>query len=209
MVLSDLYTSYADLAAHEMEGRHYQVRVIDRGSPIAVIAPHGGGIEPGTSEIANALAGSLYSLYCFDGLKGDSNDRLHITSIRFDEPRCLELVGHSQVIVSIHGCSEEQPLIYMGGRDASLKSLAAEALQQAGFRTGFDANLAGDHPANICNRGPTGRSLQLEISKSLRLQMFSGMRRLERQNTTPVFHQFVVALQGILRTIEVDLNGQY
>ncbi len=38
-------------------------------SGIAVMAPHGGGIEPGTSEIANRVAGDEHAYYSFEGLK--------------------------------------------------------------------------------------------------------------------------------------------
>jgi phage replication-related protein YjqB (UPF0714/DUF867 family) len=53
---------------------------------VAVIAPHGGGIEPGTSELATAIAGDDFSLYLFEGLKSAGNGELHITSTNFDEP---------------------------------------------------------------------------------------------------------------------------
>ena len=88
--MSDLYDSYADLAAGEAEGIHYRIRVIDRASPIAVVAPHGGRIEAGTSQTAALIAADIFSLYCFEGLV--AGRRLHITSARFDEPRALALV---------------------------------------------------------------------------------------------------------------------
>ena len=48
-VMADKYKDFADLAAHEGEGADYQVRSEVRRSATAIIAPHGGGIEPGTS----------------------------------------------------------------------------------------------------------------------------------------------------------------
>lgn len=44
-------------------------------------APHGGGIEPGTSEIADAIGGERGSFYTFGGLKSSGTADLHITSI--------------------------------------------------------------------------------------------------------------------------------
>ena len=81
--LSDRYNNYADLAAGELEGVHYRVRVIERASPIVIVAPHGGRIEPGTSQTAALIAADEFSLYCFEGLV--SGRRLHITSTLFDE----------------------------------------------------------------------------------------------------------------------------
>jgi poly-gamma-glutamate hydrolase-like protein len=61
----------------------------------ALVAPHGGGIEPGTSELADAIAASDLSFYTFEGLKPSGNTDLHITSTRFDEPMCLTLLASS------------------------------------------------------------------------------------------------------------------
>jgi Poly-gamma-glutamate hydrolase len=69
----------------------------------ALVAPHGGGIEPGTSELADAIAGSDLSFYTFEGLKSSGNTDLHITSTRFDEPMCLTLLASSSVVVTLHG----------------------------------------------------------------------------------------------------------
>ena len=60
--MSDRYASYVQLAESEREGQDYSVRVEgDRSSAILVLAPHGGSIEPGTSELA-ALSGSSKEL---------------------------------------------------------------------------------------------------------------------------------------------------
>jgi phage replication-related protein YjqB (UPF0714/DUF867 family) len=64
-------------------------------SRIAIIAPHGGGIEPGSSTIARAIAGEDINMYLFEGIKvAKGNAIVHIASHHFDEPRCLgEAVG--------------------------------------------------------------------------------------------------------------------
>ena len=64
------YSSYAELARHEVQGRDYRIRVDRRAhSPVLIVAPHGGMIEVGTSEIADSVAGADYSLFSFEGLK--------------------------------------------------------------------------------------------------------------------------------------------
>ena len=47
----DTYASFSQLSARKREGHDYLITISRRDSPIAVIAPHGGGIEPGISEI--------------------------------------------------------------------------------------------------------------------------------------------------------------
>ena len=81
------YKSFAELNTVEKNGLAFRLKVKNRKTSFVVIAPHGGGIEPGTSEIANAIAGLNYSLYTFDGIRLSGNELLHITSTLFDEPR--------------------------------------------------------------------------------------------------------------------------
>ena len=122
----DAYKCFADLKAHEARGKDYEVDVRCRdGAQVVVIAPHGGGIEPETSKIANAIAGAEFSLYCFRGLKPVGNTRLHITSHNFDEPECLALLAKHQSVLAIHGCAESGERVFLGGRD---KVVAAELI---------------------------------------------------------------------------------
>ncbi|RYG96563.1 MAG: replication protein, partial [Alphaproteobacteria bacterium] len=96
----DRYGSYPDLAAQEREGVDYRIIEMVRPSPVAVLAPHGGCIEPTTSLIAAAIAGDDYSLYCFEGLRrGRPHGDLHLTSDRFDEPRARRLVSGASIAV--------------------------------------------------------------------------------------------------------------
>ena len=65
-----------------------------------MVAPHGGLIEVGTSEIAHIIAGSEYSLFSFEGLKPyGANRDLHITSHQFDHPDCLAMAARSESII--------------------------------------------------------------------------------------------------------------
>ena len=90
----DRYSCFSDLAACEVRGTSYDIHVHrEAASRVAVISPHGGGIEPETSRIAESIAGAEFSLYCFRGLKRTGNGVLHITSHNFDEPECLELIA--------------------------------------------------------------------------------------------------------------------
>lgn len=168
--MPDKYTSFAELAAQETDGRDYRIRVLERvGSPVLVLAPHGGSIEIGTSELAERVAGCEHSLFVFEGLKpyGASRD-LHITSHRFDHPHCLALTAVHEVTVAIHGCRGDSG-IFLGGLDTDLTAHLARHLSGAGLTVSLDGHgYPGRHPLNICNRGARGRGAQLEITRDLR-----------------------------------------
>lgn len=170
----DRYSSFAQLAAHEKEGIDYTITAIRRlSSAVAVIAPHGGKIEVGTTVITQAIAGDEFNLYLFEGIKASGNYvALHITSNLFDEPSCLELIRECLFVVSIHGYTgnnECDEMILLGGLDAELKDRIAEVLRKAHFpvKTADHAFMAID-PNNICNRGKTRKGVQIEIPRLLR-----------------------------------------
>jgi phage replication-related protein YjqB (UPF0714/DUF867 family) len=168
--MPDKYDSIAQLECHEILGRDYQVRTLERsGSPVIVIAPHGGLIEVGTSELASLIAGEEHSLFSFEGLRPyGTNRQLHVTSHRFDHPECLALTARRAVAVAVHGCSGESQ-IYIGGLDLELTALLEEHLNAAGLPVMVHGHrYPGRNPLNICNRGTRGRGAQLEITNDLR-----------------------------------------
>lgn len=200
----EAYRSFGDLLQGEVEGRDFSRIVLTRNSPVAIVALHGGGIEPGTSEIARAIANSDYSLYYFESLKTNGNELLHITSHDFDDPLCLKLVKTSQVVISVHGCSGEGKLagVFVGGRHGLLREQLAGSLLKAGFPVAPGAGrYPGQHRDNVCNLGQTRAGIQLEISLGVRRQMFAGMRRQERKITRPAFDQFVRAVRAVLKPV--------
>jgi phage replication-related protein YjqB (UPF0714/DUF867 family) len=170
MGLSVKYGSYAELARHEVDGRDYRIRACERAhSPVLIVAPHGGLIEVGTSEIAHIVAGSEYSLFAFEGLKPyGSNRALHITSHQFDHPDCLAMAARSEFVVTLHGCLGTSQ-IHVGGLDTELAAQLAKQLSDAGFAIDAQSlKYPGRHPLNICNRGARSKGAQLEISYDLR-----------------------------------------
>ncbi|MEI9899657.1 MAG: poly-gamma-glutamate hydrolase family protein [Hyphomicrobium sp.] len=82
--MTDKYRSFAELKAHEEEGRDYQIIAKDRRSAVAVVAPHAGKIEPGCSAIARAIAGDDLSIYLFEGTstKAKQAAPYHIGKVR-------------------------------------------------------------------------------------------------------------------------------
>ncbi len=169
----DKYPNYEELSRHEKKGIDYRIRCMSK-SDIIIIAPHGGGIEPGTTKIAKAIAGSKYSFYTFEGIKPTGNRVLHITSKNFDEPIALKVVQQASQVVAIHGCQgDSEEIVYLGGLDNGLKQKLDKYLKAAGFNPQYPQNsqLKGIHPLNICNRGKTDKGVQLEITRKLRYSL--------------------------------------
>jgi phage replication-related protein YjqB (UPF0714/DUF867 family) len=169
-VTMDKYSSYSALAKSETEGVDYE-RVVQpvEGALVAVIAPHAGGIEPKTGLIAQGIAGTDFSLYCFRGCKANGNSELHITSHHFDEPECVNLITRHKWVVAIHGCNVNGERVFLGGRDKELIADLAAQLAQVGIigeATGH--NYLGTDPNNICNRGQSNAGAQFELSLSFR-----------------------------------------
>lgn len=199
MAQTDKYINFKELSEKEREGSDYQRLIEDRNSDVAIIAPHGGGIEQGTSEIAKAIAGEEFSLYCFKGCKSTGNRDLHITGTNFDEASCVELVSRSLVVMAIHGCDDRSRNVYVGGLDEVLKAEMFKAFLNNAYEAKDDTTAhAGRDTRNICNRSSSGKGLQLEISKELRLTMFETLGRVGREKTTPEFDKFVAVVRGVL-----------
>jgi phage replication-related protein YjqB (UPF0714/DUF867 family) len=168
---ADKYRSFDELRHREREGVDFSIHVISRETPVAIIAPHGGMIEPGTSEIAAAIAGEDYGLYCFDGLRDRPHRDLHITSANFREPKCIELVAACDLVVAVHGLDgKERQFVEVGGLDTRLRDAICTSLHRARFSAEVvtSGGLAGLSPANICNRGARMGGVQLEITRGLR-----------------------------------------
>jgi phage replication-related protein YjqB (UPF0714/DUF867 family) len=196
----DRYSSFAELSRNEREGRDYAILFRQRDSRLAVIAPHGGRIEPGTLDIADALAGNDFSFYAFEGIKRSGNTVLHLTSSRFDEPVGLTITGNSTVVISVHGTHDRGDTILIGGRNDALKQQILEALRSAGFTAEIStkAGLRGSDPTNICNRGTSGEGVQLEIARGLREKMFDNLSHRPGRKRTQVFYDFIASIRTVL-----------
>jgi len=194
--MPDQYRTFAALCAAEPADA-YSISMRDRGSQIAVAAPHGGGIEPGTSEIALAIAGADLSYYLFEGHKRRGNAALHITSRHFDEPGGLALLRRAACVLTVHGEASEGATVYLGGLNAALKLDLAAALQRAGYaaREHHDPRLQGLDASNICNAGLGRAGVQLELSAGLRRSFFESLTRAGRAKPTVRLAEF----SGIVR----------
>lgn len=200
----DQYQNFEQLQQHNHEKRDYVIELRKGTSGITIMAPHGGAIEPGTATIANAIAGREHSYYAFMGLLRGRNNRLHISSVRFDEPRAMKLIGQSHTIITVHGCVGDKAIAYVGGRDIILKRHTIGSLLEAGIAAEESPGpwMRGTHPRNLCNRGTRGQGLQLEITAALRRRMLVFGKFHEPPGTTPLFHTMVGAIRWAIADLD-------
>jgi phage replication-related protein YjqB (UPF0714/DUF867 family) len=194
----DVYRNFAELSEAESEDMDFRISAVKReGSNTIIVAPHGGAIEPGTSEVAKQVANNDLSLFIFEGIKPKDNKRLHITSTNFDEPRCVELVQASDTVVAIHGEGSDELSVFLGGRDDELCAQLKAVLERYGFTVKPHGNpdLHGLAIENICNRGRHGIGVQLELSSGLRQTFFQSLTPKGRKNPTDELVRFATAVR--------------
>ena len=180
----DQYSNYAELVAAEREGVDYSIALLDRQSPVTIIAPHGGHIEPPTSRLALAIAAGDHNAYCFDGLQADrEHHELHITSNNYDEPKGCALVARSDIVIALHGRQDRDApqSVWIGGLDRELSHAIALCLRRAGFEAATEGHeFPATAVANICNRGRRKKGVQLELPGSLRKILYRDAVVLNR-----------------------------
>ena len=229
---SELYAN-PDLA----EGRDYARRhrrherfddSLARTTDIAktvILAPHGGGIERGTSELCLAVAGyhpanlpntppaaATYDYWMFEGVRADDNAPLHVPSIGCDDGVAEWLCAAALNAVSLHGFEPKPPLpgdtrlVLVGGGDRELRELLLRTLDAAGLPVEDAAGrgeLDGNSSLNIVNRTRRGKGAQLELSEPLRDAMFTVNTRPGRKHTTTeIFWTFVAACRDAIDRFE-------
>jgi phage replication-related protein YjqB (UPF0714/DUF867 family) len=173
VTMADRYKNFLELAKKETQGIDFRVRLQQRAGKAVVLAPHGGGIEPGTSELAEAIAGADLSFYAFEGIKPADNRILHITSARFDEPQGKVLAEASPTVIAVHREESAEEVVFLGGLDEERQKKFRDSLIASGFTVKQHHNplLQGTHDANICNQGASDRGVQMELSKGFLIEL--------------------------------------
>ncbi|MFY1631891.1 poly-gamma-glutamate hydrolase family protein [Solwaraspora sp. WMMB335] len=192
----------------------------------AIIAPHGGGIEGGTSELCLAIAGyhpaslaatppagPVHDYWMFEGIRSSGNAELHVTASHCDDVPALSVAAGALNVVALHGCTpgtaglpSNAQAVAVGGRNAAFRAALITAYTTAGI-TAFDATgipaIAGTATDNIVNRTLLGMGAQLELTTPLRAAMFGTNTRSQRKNTTnTLFWDFVAATRTAIAQIE-------
>ena len=176
--------SYEDLLAQDyVPGRDFSITFGDNNvEQCLLVAPHGGGIEPGTSEIMRATAElGGWAFYDFAGFLRQGNKRaLHIPSIKFDEPILSSLLARTAFAITFHGASPiGEAVVEIGGRWKLGREALAEAINASWKEHGIHAtqdaaseNAGGMEFDNVANRGRLQEGVQLEFSRGARDLLF-------------------------------------
>ena len=146
--------------------------------PLGLMAIHGGGIEPGTEEMARFVAyHSGASLYVYAGRLSGGNLSLHRPSHdgRIEQRALVvQFLKHVKTAISIHGHGRRQKRAYVGGLHQSMVQrfveIARPALSQYEWISDpkiIPPGLSGRSPSNVVNL-PPAKGMQLELPLKLR-----------------------------------------
>lgn len=201
--MTEPFHDFTELVLHCVQGRDYRFVIRDVGADATIVAIHGGGIEPMTSEVATIVAGEEHNLYDLRGIRPEGNAALRVPVQRFDEMRLRNLLKRSQTAVAVLGVPGETPLVHLGGANRRLRGALQERLEEAGFAVRPPHGPgAAHHPQRFVN-WPSAGGVQLELSlalrRSLTLAPLEGFRWEDPTQWTERFDALVRAVRGALR----------
>ena len=167
------YRDFSELFENEVRGRDFEILTLKRPSPFLIMAPHGGYIEFSTAEIAYFIAGENHSYYGFLGIKDRGNNRMHVSSNRYNEPIAHSMAREADTVITIHGMVRDpgREWAVVGGSDVVLRTRIISSLHAVGIEAEDGdryPTLAGTHASNICNQGTRKKGVQIELSTNLR-----------------------------------------
>jgi len=205
--LDDRYNNFEQLLSTERENIDFRRIVKQRNSPWLIVAPHGGGIEPGTSELAEAIARFDHSLYTFEGIRKSNNRILHIPSSQFDDPLLLKLLNNAVGTITIHGCNGNEQIVYVGGLQVEIRDRIIARLSKNGIKSAISSNpsLQGLDENNICNKCKSGKGVQFELTEGLRSAMFISLSRTGRKIKTNLFKTFVKTIRTVIKDEQLQI----
>ncbi|MCG7337926.1 poly-gamma-glutamate hydrolase family protein [Staphylococcus sp. ACRSN] len=207
----DHYKDFASLKADTNAHKDWEINTkTTNNKDILITAIHGGGIEPGTSELAKIISKKGdYNLYSFEGLLPSNNKKLHITSTNFDDPKLTEMVYKSNEAISIHGIEEDKKAVYIGGKDKKMAKSITKYLEKEGFNVEKSPHYVnGNSEHNIINKNDSGSGVQIEISTKYRKQFFEDgkLNRLTRENTSHYRQNIYDFAEAVTKGIKAQTN---
>ncbi|MEB6242547.1 poly-gamma-glutamate hydrolase family protein [Staphylococcus gallinarum] len=208
---NDYYKDFAALKADTKAHKDWEINTkTTNNKDILITAIHGGGIEPGTSELAKIISKKGdYNLYSFEGLLPSNNKKLHITSTNFDDPKLTEMVYKSNEAISIHGIEEDNKAVYIGGKDKKMAKSITKYLEKEGFNVKKSPRYVnGDSEHNIINKNDSGSGVQIEISTKYRKQFFEDdkLNRSTRENTSHYRQNIYDFAEAVTKGIKEQTN---
>jgi phage replication-related protein YjqB (UPF0714/DUF867 family) len=214
--MTDKYNSFEELT-NQAGPQSYNIIKNDCKNNFLIFTPHGGGIEPGTSEICRYLASNTYSFYMFEGI-GKSCKSLHITSSHFDEPVLLKMLANHTYAISVHGMTNKMKNklgadIFLGGLNQNLIKITMQKLKDFHFKVVSNlefpnSTLSGKDGSNVTNKCLSSKGMQTEISEDLRSELFRGDFKLKkgRKYTTEKFRTLHEAINQSIIVFENSLT---
>lgn len=197
----DKYQSMRELQSETIENEDWEIVTDNRDSEITILAIHGGGIEPATTELARVIANDgQFNYFAFNGMRIKGNNELHVTSINYDNDIAMDLVKTSERAITIHGCLGEDEIAYIGGKDNLLKERIVEELSQIGIEVNeAPSHMSGTQDNNIVNCTKNGVGVQIELTSSLRKSLFKNNKsnrksRLDESNWDDKMFDFSKAI---------------
>jgi phage replication-related protein YjqB (UPF0714/DUF867 family) len=184
------------------------------GGPLGLLAMHGGGIEPGTEEIARFVANhSGASLYIYAGRRATGNLSLHRPSHGMElenRPLVLRFLNHVNTAISIHGHGRNQKCAYVGGLHQAMVQFFVETARPVLPEYEWISDpeiipqgIRGRNPNNIVNL-PPAQGMQLELPRELRqTEPTPDGKLIEPAGDALVLSQLLVRFVGMM----TDKNG--
>jgi phage replication-related protein YjqB (UPF0714/DUF867 family) len=174
--------SYGEILQRNLVlGRDFRISFGDANiEKCLLVVPHGGGIEPGTSEIMRAVAKlGNWAWYEFAGyLRQGNREALHVPSTEFDEPTLLSLRLRAGFCVEFHGTSQTgSPLVYVGGTWDAGRRIMGGAINLFSEKHGINAvdpmsQISSLQEPTPAVRGKRADSVKLEFSRETRNLLF-------------------------------------
>lgn len=199
--MMDKFKTMETLEQQTAEHQDWKIETEDNHSQVVIIAPHGGGIEPATTELTKLIAKEgNYNYFVFNGMRSKGNQELHVTSIHYDNKIAIDLVKRSERTIAIHGCKGESPIVYIGGKDELLSKKISNSLKQIGIKVAHaPSNMSGKQSNNIVNCNQLGAGVQLELTSALRKQLFKNGKygyhnRTNKDNWSNLMYQIAQAI---------------
>lgn len=199
--MTDKYNSMSELEAKTTENNDWEIVTRNLGSQVIITAIHGGGIEPGTTEIADLTAQKgEYDYFSFKGTKSKGNEDLHVTSRKYDQSVLMEMIKNKTNAVAIHGCDGDGNIVYIGGKDQKLIHEMTKQFEQLNINVEqAPEHISGAHDDNIINCCKTGVGVQLELTPGLRKMCFNNQKynkksREDKHNWSQFMDEFTTAI---------------
>ena len=210
----DYYTSMTQLERETKEDIDWKKETRDQGNQVLIVAPHGGNIEQGTSELTKLLAQQGgYDYFSFEATRPSNNTQLHVTSTHYDDPTLHQMVEGRSATISIHGAKGDDPIVFLGGAKSDLRDEIQSQLESRGFTVQVPPEyLGGLNENNFINKNENSTGVQLELTTSLRKALFNNQdmstsSRKNEDNWSPLMYQFADALHmAISKTTDTSTH---